>query len=420
MTRAGNSTPGFAPLSRGLGRHTRVCCALLCLMVLSATATAAHADNLVRVRSKHYTIHTTLTDGETLRTFGRHMDAIFAAYRHRFREYRPRHAGHMPLYLFETRQQYVDFLARHGIDAENSGGMFFVARDVRGLATWTRDRGRGDVFEVLQHEGFHQFAWNYLGPQLPQWVNEGLAQYFEDGVLVGPQIRTGLADARRIRIVKNAFHARRVMPVVDVLEITNRQWNQTLATDPVKAELLYAQAWSMVFFLIHGDNEKYQPHFARYLMLLSRGVDSPRAFRRAFGLDDLSPMQRRWAGFARAHEPDPVTLATERMGFLAAGLRWLHEHDRPLPETLDELKHTLRQSSFRLIRRTHEGRFELSADDPTNFGFEVKGHFKPFDLLEPAAAGLPPRIAAQGLDPEPTVQWRPAPDGGIVEVIEYR
>ena len=392
----------------------------LAAIVLLVTIVPAAAGEAVRVRSRHYTIYTTVQDRETLRTYGRHMDAVFDAYRHRFRRFRPRHGGHMPLMLFKTREEYRAHLERLGIDARNSGGMFFVTPREQGLATWVDGRGREEVFDVLQHEGFHQFAWNYLGPLLPQWVNEGLAQYFEDGILVGETFKTGLADARRIRLVKQALADRRAFAVPYVLAVDHDDWNRTLANAPASAELLYAQSWSMAFFLIHGDEEKYQRHFSAYLRLLSRGDSSSTAFRRAFGMEDLSPMQRRWAEFARQHRPDPITLATERMGFLAAGLRWLSEHGAPPPDTIEALKRTLQSASFRLVRNHHSGSYEMSADDPTLYGFEVRGAFKPFVLLEPSAAGLPPRISAQGLDPEPSVVWHAKPDGGVVEAIEYR
>ncbi|MFW6336839.1 MAG: DUF1570 domain-containing protein [Phycisphaeraceae bacterium] len=398
---------------------------LLCLV--TAEPLFAAPGELATFRSRHYTIHSDLRDRETLKTYGQHMDTVFRAFQHRFRDYRPRHDQQMPLYLFRTRDGYQNFLGKHGIDANNSGGMFFVVKDARGLATWTSGRGREAVFEVLQHEGFHQFAWNYLGSDLPIWINEGLAQYFEDGVIVDGRFKTGFADAQRIRLLKDAFASGRGPHVREVLDIDDETWRRTLTTDARASERLYAQAWSVVYFLIHGDGERYRKHLATYLKLVSRKADSRRgnqqagdAFRAAFRLTDLEPMQRRWSAFAKSQRPDPVTLATDRMAFLAAGMRWMHEQGKPMPEKLDELKQTLQNASFRLIRRSHHGSYELRAQDPTLYGYEMRSTFKPFELLAPSASGLPPRIIAQGLDPEPMVQWRRGDDNELVQTIEYR
>ena len=141
------------------------------------------ADDLQVFASHHYHIHTNLSREETV-PFGRHMDAVFAQYERRFADYTERHAGLMPLYLFRHQDEYLDFMRHHGIDATGSGGMFFVTHSIRGLATWAHGHSRSQTLRTLQHEGFHQFAWNHLGPNLPTWMNEGLAQYFEDAVIL--------------------------------------------------------------------------------------------------------------------------------------------------------------------------------------------------------------------------------------------
>ena len=64
---------------------------------------------------------------------------------------------------------------------------------------------------MLQHEGFHQFAFNHIGEALPTWINEGLAQYFEDAIIVGDKMTTGLANARRVEQVKQALEDGRAM-----------------------------------------------------------------------------------------------------------------------------------------------------------------------------------------------------------------
>ena len=35
------------------------------------------------------------------------------------------------------------------------------------------------LWQVLAHEGFHQFLGYELGREIPVWLNEGMAQYFE-------------------------------------------------------------------------------------------------------------------------------------------------------------------------------------------------------------------------------------------------
>ena len=121
---------------------------------------------LTRYTSRQYTIYTNL-DREETKEFAAHMDAVFSEYKRRFANFTQHDHKAMDLYLFRTQDQYQQFLAEHDINAANTGGMFFIQEDLRGLATWTADKSRTQTFEVLlQHEGFHQFAFAYIGPDL--------------------------------------------------------------------------------------------------------------------------------------------------------------------------------------------------------------------------------------------------------------
>ncbi|MEM1209991.1 MAG: DUF1570 domain-containing protein [Planctomycetota bacterium] len=385
------------------------------------TATAiAQPAGFETYRSRHYVIHTDLPRDEVIE-YGRHMDAVFVEFQRRFDGFRSRRSDRMPLYLFAHQQQYIDFLDNLGIDATNSGGMFFVRPRASGLATWIDDQATSRVYRVLQHEGFHQFAWAYIGEDLPVWVNEGLAQYFEDAIFTGKRMRTGLADARRIDLVRDALETERAVDLEEIISMSGRTWSDTLAADPQRSSLLYAQSWSLVYYLIHGRDGRYRNAFQRYLVLISDGQRSARAMREAFGVESLAGIERLWSEHARDHEPDPITSAAERLDFLGVALRYLHQNDEPIPGTLDALREMLVARSFTVTRVSHGLTVRLAADDPDLFVFDRPGgHTAPFRMLAPARGDLPPRIEAPGLDPEPHLAWHRDDAGQLIYEIEYR
>ena len=63
----------------------------------------------------------------------------------------------------------------------------------------------------LQHEGFHQFARIVLRVQLPPWVNEGLAEYFERAIIVRGRVKLGIADQWSITRVRQAVRRSEAM-----------------------------------------------------------------------------------------------------------------------------------------------------------------------------------------------------------------
>ncbi len=391
---------------------------LLCLLTPSL-ATAQQLE-LQKFRSKSYLIHTNLTRDE-VRAFGQHMDAVFAQYEDRFREFHTRSQAQMPLYLLRTEQEYLQFTASQDINATNTGGMFFFSPKSQGLATWTQGRSRSQTFQVLQHEGFHQFAFNHLGRDLPTWINEGLAQYFEDAIIVGDKMTTGLANARRVEQVKHALAAGTGIEFAHLVGFTADDWAGTLHGDPDRAALMYAQSWSIVFFLIHGDDDRYQTSFARYLQKVSAGRDHQTAFREVFGEDSLRPLAKRWADFANKQNPDPINTAASRMEFLGEALSFMHQRGEPAPKTLAKLRESLQARHFVLTRRSHGITVEVAADDPDLYRYQRRnGSSGLFKLLEPSRDDLPPRITAAGLHPEPTLVWSRDNEGKLVQDIEYR
>lgn len=381
---------------------------------------AEAAVNLQRHSSRAYTIHSDLPR-EQVRLYAEHMDKVFREYHERFAGFRGEPSQAMPLYLFSTQQVYLEFMRHHGIDATNSGGMFFVRPQVQGLAVFVEGNSRSQTFSVLQHEGFHQFAYHFIGPDLPMWANEGLAQYFEDGIILGKSMKLGIANRNRIDRVRAALEAGKAIPLDQLLMIDSQTWGQTLNSDPQRAALLYAQSWSVVYFLVHGDGGRYRRAFEEYLRLVSEGRPSDTAFRKAFGSQDIEPFRRRWEAFAGRHQPDALTTAVARMEFLAAGLRFLHEKREPAPRSIEELRQRLQAVEFRIVRESHGLQEQLSAADAANFTYpRSSGNDRPFQLLEPARGDLPPRLYAPGLRPEPTLVWDRDGQQSLVSDIEYR
>jgi hypothetical protein len=370
-------------------------------------------------RSAHYRIHTNLTQRETV-PFGRHMDALFEQYDKRFRRLSGNTIQRMPLYLFETEQQYDRFLQENGIDATHSGGMFFVTHQFQGLATWTDARSRRKTFEVLQHEGFHQFAWHAFGPSMPVWLNEGLAQYFESAVLnEDGRMTLGLTCAARIDRVKAALAQDDALAIDTLTRITPRQWAGVLRRSPDRANLLYAQSWSLAYFLIHGGEGAHQPKLIDYLERLSRGDRPGDAMLMAFGKGGVKALSQEWQRFALAQHTDEVTAAAERLAFLGTGLRLVAEQGDTMPESLDALRQTLQRYGLKIRRNDMGVTRSFAAGNETLYRYTRDIGERPFVMLQPERDGLPPRLTAPGLRPEPTLVWYRDRDGKLVQDIVF-
>ncbi|MCC6680851.1 MAG: DUF1570 domain-containing protein [Phycisphaeraceae bacterium] len=394
--------------------------ALAILLGLWPAVAPAQPAALKTYNAPHYAVHTDLPRDQA-EVFALHMERVYANYVQRFKDFRARDDKPMELYLFGDQSSYATFLQLHNVPAEGSGGMFFINPKIQGLATFTRGRSRAETFSVLQHEGFHQFAFNYIGPELPIWLNEGLAQYFEDGILIDSSMTLGVADADRIERVRSAINNNTALPIADVLNISEKDWAQTLNTQPDKAALLYAQAWSMTYFLLNVNNGAYQSKLTEYLKLVSAGHPGHEAFGSAFGVSDLSPMDKSWRQYALQQQPDAINAVLTRLEFFAAALSYMTEQNEKMPRSFGDLRRHLRSRGFTLTRTSPGVRIVYSATDDELFRFKRSdGHHGQFRLYEPARTDLPPRISALGMSPEPTLVWYRSEDGELISDIEFR
>ncbi|MEM6749546.1 MAG: DUF1570 domain-containing protein [Planctomycetota bacterium] len=389
--------------------------------VRAATADASGpAPTLRSYRSEHYTFHTNLGRQETV-PYGRHMDAVYHAYARRFAQFGIQAPQPLPLYLLRTHEDYLAFMASHGIDARNSGGMFFVTHTLHGLATWTQGPSRDRTFRVLQHEGFHQFAFVALGPRLPVWANEGVAQYFEDAVVIDGRMRTGQGSPERLRRAQGAIRDGKTLPLTELLALSPEQWTRTLRRDRAESGVLYAQAWSFAWFLIHGDQGAHTDKFLQYLARVAEGQEPALAMHNAFGRDGLTDLEPAWKRWVLDHPPNPLHHAAERMDFVAAALRYLSDNGQPAPDDIDELRQRLTAMGFILTRDTHGVPTAYYAHDPNLYRYRrADGHEADLILLAPSGRNLPPRVYAPGLDPEPTLDWERVDGQGLVTVTRYR
>lgn len=381
---------------------------LLALLAAPATAAAQQAGGALDLNtwnSRHYEIHSNLPRDEVI-DYAQHMDLIYAEFARRFAGFRDRRRASHPLYLVRTREDYVRLLAGFGIDGSYSGGMFFRRGRESGLATWVERPDRSQAFATLRHEAFHQFAHNYLGRTLPTSINEGIAQYFENIVIVNGRVEAGLTDTRRIEQVKAMIEQDGAMPLDTLLNISSEQWHDAMRNSGRGGSDLYAQSWSLVYFLVHGEDGRFRRPFDVYLQQLSRGRSSRQAMQHAFRTDDFATAEPAWLAFAREQRPDPATTAQAHLEFLADGVLAIRERGDELPASFDALRDALRSRGFRTTHSSHGASFSYDANDDHVFQYEREpDQWVDFEMLEPADADEPPQLTAPHARWQPTLTW---------------
>lgn len=373
-------------------------------------------------RTRQYEVFTNLSEREA-KPLAQHMDRVYGEYADRLSAFVTKDSKPVRLYLFDTNENYLRTLNDKGFNAMNTGGVFFRSRDETALATFVRGQDRGRMIHTLQHEGFHQFAHQRIGDTMPQWANEGLAEYFGEGLMIGRTMQTGLAPESRIERIRDAIRLGAVFPFEEMLTMSNEEWNTRLNAGDVRAALMYDQAWAMAHFLVHADRGRYARPFEEYLKALAQGLQPEQAFERAFKTSDFAAFERLWTRYmTETIEPDALSTAEERLQFMGHGIKALHDENVPIG-SVGALQEEMRRRGLVLTRTEHGAMREFRSDDDDLFRApkpDRGNRNATIELVRPRNREEPVGVVIKGLRATAELVWERDPAGEwMFEVVFY-
>ncbi len=262
----------------------------------------------------HYKVRTTCLDDRLLAALPEFLESCWSGYESIVPAARP--SGDPALcYLFQTRAQWEQFTRTFSPARARtyllirSGGY-----EERGVTVSHYDR-MVTTFAVLAHEGLHQYLSVTRGGRLPAWVNEGLACYFEAYDLA----RSGRATFRpRDNLIRrnNLREASYNRQFFELKELLSTDAGRVVALPSARVRTYYAQAWSVVLFLLERDpqtdpgaagfrrllDDLGSEHMVREARLAATRLGAPdmelgEAVFRAYVSDDLKHFQSRYEAF---------------------------------------------------------------------------------------------------------------------------
>jgi hypothetical protein len=336
--------------------------AVAVLLLLAAAPREARADLRV-LQTRHFVMHTDL-EQPLAEDLARRMDAMFDDYCRRLADFSPDQRTKFEVYLFQKRADYLTFTKNR---VPNTGGVFMPSRDT--LAAFLEGQGRDALRRTLQHEAFHQFAYNAINPDLPPWLNEGLATVFEEGIFFGRTFSLGQVAPRRVRQLQADIKARRLIPFRRMMAMTLDDWSVAHAGEGTRGATQYNQAWAMCHFLIFAgppDKPTYRKRFLDLLTRIHAGTPPEQAFRETFS-DNVEGFQQRFLEYVKNDlKPTPEATMLERQDILADMLVALAERGQKF-DSVEAFRDALAQGGYRMSYQKGDVRWQSDADATTYF-----------------------------------------------------
>ncbi|MDI6733142.1 MAG: DUF1570 domain-containing protein, partial [Planctomycetota bacterium] len=192
-------------------------------------------------------------------------------------------------YYKEPRWKLKVFVFKDSAEYQKNGGPFGSGGVYMGDRIMTYYQPPGTT-SVLLHEGTHQFVHLVAGVDVPLWINEGLASYYEASRFEGTSLKTNIINQERLNNIRRRIEKKTISTFEEVINIR-------LAFTSYE----YAHSWSLIYFYINYKNGLYANAFNQYFEAIKKkGFTDPETHKKLFEETfkvSLEVMERQWEDY---------------------------------------------------------------------------------------------------------------------------
>ena len=163
--------------------------------------------------------------------------------------------------VFKNQKTYDPFKPQYQGKAKAIAGFFVRGAAANFIALTTESL---DDFGTVYHEYMHQVVDNTMDSS-PLWFNEGLAEYYTSFSVTDDGQRASLGKVLPWHILRLR---EQWTPLATVLAVTH---DSPMYNEKDRMGVFYAESWVLLHYLLLGEHQKYAPHVAEFLGLLSAG-----------------------------------------------------------------------------------------------------------------------------------------------------
>lgn len=257
--------------------------ALLLMVAGACTAASAAPDQWTQVSSSHFIVVTNANEKQA-----RHLVDQFERMRWVFQTLFPKVNADpaIPIQVYAAKNlktfQSFEPSAYLSKGSLNLGGYFLPTQDKNYILLRLDTEQQKHPFAAVYHEYTH-LQFRSTGEWMPLWLNEGLAEFFQNTdiqdkeVLLGEPSADDILYLRRERLIP--------LPVLFKVDINSPYYHEEN-----KGSVFYSESWALTHFLLISDRENKTNKVTEYMNLMAQHQDSLAAAEKAFG--DLKQLEK--------------------------------------------------------------------------------------------------------------------------------
>src|SRR5215204_1608110 len=248
---------------------------ILLIGTLSAAASlvVSAKDDWLKIQSKNFQLVGNANEKDL-----RHVASKLEQFRYVFTQLFPRMNFNSPIptrvVVFRDKKAYEQFRV-----VEWAAGYFQPGDDINYIVLTAEGNDRQN-YTTIFHEYTHFLIDNSLGrSNIPPWFNEGIAEYYEQFLIENDQKVTlgGLNQGHLQILGRSQFIPFESFFATDYYTLHKQSKDS--------AQLFYAQAWSLLHYLLQGAGGAKRAQFGKFVDFLIQGAKPRDAFQQAFQTD---------------------------------------------------------------------------------------------------------------------------------------
>src|ERR1041384_7024523 len=250
-----------------------IACAIFWLALGAVTAQAK--EQWTSIRSAHY-----LFVGDAGEAELRQVAVRFEQFRAAFAEMFPAFGLNAPVptrvVVFSDYETYSSFRPLYRKRTIGFTGYFQAGLDTNYIVLPLGVPAE-DLYALPQHESVHLLIGS-SARHVPDWLNEGLAQYYSTFALAAGGGVLGAPIQRHVEFLR----AHKLLTLAQLFQIDRGSADYV---EDERNDIFYAESWALVHYLISGNEGRRQLQLLRFMEMLAAGLPSERSFQQAFHAD---------------------------------------------------------------------------------------------------------------------------------------
>lgn len=253
------------------------CLPIVLILVSCLASSVAAQDKWIGVRTRNFYLIGNASEAD-IRAAGSRLEQFRESFRLIFPAVKVSSPLPTNVVVFQSPAAYLPFKPKRtdGKPDPDIAGYFQPGEDVNYI---TLSAGTKDGYGTIFHEYVHfLLETNFPKSDIPPWLNEGLAEYFQTFRIENDQtITLGDAQPGHLRLLRQAP----LIPLKDFFAVDNYSLHQN---GNHSRSLFYAQAWLAIHYLTHAEGGSSNEAFGKFLKLVTAKTDHETALRQTFNM----------------------------------------------------------------------------------------------------------------------------------------